>query len=207
MAQSLTLSWLSTRQPGSGAAEDMAGTVPGQVVMGIGGEMVKGFSTAIANARERPGEQLRESVLRNMPQVIENLGLTLLQVADAGWQSPASESVRWGWVPSSSMECKAVGFPVALAQPDDSREPEHVPGASELLTSRVNGQAGDQNQLGRSHAGPRPDAFDRDVVGRRLCGGKACGGGYPRPAGVRKLSAGCYIGQPVGRATCAWPGS
>lgn len=71
----------------------MAGTVPGQVVMGIGGEMVKRFSSAIAYARERPGEQVRKSVLRNMPQVIENLGLTLLEVADAGWQSPAPESV------------------------------------------------------------------------------------------------------------------
>jgi cell division protein FtsA len=57
------------------AAEDMAGTVPGQVVIGIGGEMVKGFSSSIAYPRERPEERVRESELRNMLQLVEKRAL------------------------------------------------------------------------------------------------------------------------------------
>ena len=57
------------------AAEDMAGTVPGQVVIGIGGEMVKGFSSSIAYPRERPVERVRESELRNMLQLVEKRAL------------------------------------------------------------------------------------------------------------------------------------
>src|SRR5215510_14873708 len=57
------------------AAEDMAGTVPGQVVMGIAGEMVKGFSSSIAYPRERPVERVRESELRNMLQLVEKRAL------------------------------------------------------------------------------------------------------------------------------------
>jgi len=57
------------------AAEDMAGTVPGQVVIGIAGEMVKGFSSSIAYPRERPVERVRESELRNMLQLVEKRAL------------------------------------------------------------------------------------------------------------------------------------
>ena len=57
------------------AAEDMAGTVPGQVVIGIAGEMVKGFSSSIAYPRERPEERVRESELRNMLQLVEKRAL------------------------------------------------------------------------------------------------------------------------------------
>ena len=57
------------------AAEDMAGTVPGQVVIGVAGEMVKGFSSSIAYPRERPEERVRESELRNMLQLVEKRAL------------------------------------------------------------------------------------------------------------------------------------
>ena len=57
------------------AAEDMAGTVPGQVVLGIAGELVKGFSSSIAYPRERPGDRVRESELRNMLQLVERRAL------------------------------------------------------------------------------------------------------------------------------------
>jgi len=57
------------------AAEDMAGTVPGQVVVGIAGEMVKGFSSSIAYPRERPEERIREAELRNMLQLVERRAL------------------------------------------------------------------------------------------------------------------------------------
>jgi len=57
------------------AAEDMAGTVPGQVVLGIAGELVKGFSSSIAYPRERPEERVRESELRNMLQLVERRAL------------------------------------------------------------------------------------------------------------------------------------
>jgi cell division protein FtsA len=57
------------------AAEDMAGTVPGQVVIGIAGELVKGFSSSIAYPRERPDERVREAELRNMLQLVEKRAL------------------------------------------------------------------------------------------------------------------------------------
>ena len=57
------------------AAEDMAGTVPGQVVIGIAGDMVKGFSSSIAYPRERPEDRVRESELRNMLQLVEKRAL------------------------------------------------------------------------------------------------------------------------------------
>jgi cell division protein FtsA len=57
------------------AAEDMAGTVPGQVVVGVAGEMVKGFSSSIAYPRERPSERVRDSELRNMLQLVEKRAL------------------------------------------------------------------------------------------------------------------------------------
>lgn len=57
------------------AAEDMAGTVPGQAVVGIAGELVKGFSSSIAYPREKPPERVRESELRNMLQLVERRAL------------------------------------------------------------------------------------------------------------------------------------
>ncbi|MDQ6792414.1 MAG: cell division protein FtsA [Candidatus Dormibacteraeota bacterium] len=57
------------------AAEDMAGTVPGQAVIGIAGELVKGFSSSIAYPRERPTVNVRESELRNMLQLVERRAL------------------------------------------------------------------------------------------------------------------------------------
>lgn len=57
------------------ASEDMAGTVPGQVVIGVAGEMVKGFSSSIAYPRERPEERVRDSELRNMLQLVEKRAL------------------------------------------------------------------------------------------------------------------------------------
>src|SRR2546430_17704221 len=57
------------------AAEDMAGTVPGQVVIGIAGDMVKGFSSSIAYPRERPEDRVRESELRNMLQLVDKRAL------------------------------------------------------------------------------------------------------------------------------------
>jgi cell division protein FtsA len=57
------------------AAEDMAGTVPGQAVIGVAGELVKGFSSSIAYPRERATERVRESELRNMLQLVERRAL------------------------------------------------------------------------------------------------------------------------------------
>ncbi len=57
------------------AAEDMAGTVPGQVVVGIAGELVKGFSSSIAYPREHPETKVREAELRNMLQLVEKRAL------------------------------------------------------------------------------------------------------------------------------------
>src|SRR5207244_13376275 len=61
------------------AAEDMAGTVPGQAVIGIAGELVKGFSSSIAYPRERPTVNVRESELKNMLQLVERRALRAAQ--------------------------------------------------------------------------------------------------------------------------------
>lgn len=57
------------------AAEDMAGVVPGQVVVGIGGELVKGFSSAIAYPRERPEVKVREAELKSLLQLVQKRAL------------------------------------------------------------------------------------------------------------------------------------
>lgn len=57
------------------AAEDMAGTVPGQVVVGVSGELVKGFSTSVAYPRDRPESKLRQSELKNLLQQVEKRAL------------------------------------------------------------------------------------------------------------------------------------
>lgn len=57
------------------AAEDMAGVVPGQVVVGVAGELVKGFSSSIAYPRERPEQKVRESELRHLLQLVEKRAL------------------------------------------------------------------------------------------------------------------------------------
>ncbi|HEX6548473.1 MAG TPA: cell division FtsA domain-containing protein [Candidatus Dormibacteraeota bacterium] len=57
------------------AAEDMAGVTPGQCVVGIAGELVKGFSSSIAYPREQPDRKVRESELRGMLQLVEKRAL------------------------------------------------------------------------------------------------------------------------------------
>jgi cell division protein FtsA len=57
------------------AAEDMAGTVPGQVVVGVAGELVKGFSSSIAYPRDRPESRIKSSELRNMLQLVQRRAL------------------------------------------------------------------------------------------------------------------------------------
>lgn len=57
------------------AAEDMAGVVPGQAVVGIAGELVKGFSSSISYPRQHPDSKVRESELRSMLQLVERRAL------------------------------------------------------------------------------------------------------------------------------------
>ncbi|HZU18308.1 MAG TPA: cell division FtsA domain-containing protein [Candidatus Dormibacteraeota bacterium] len=57
------------------AAEDMAGTVPGQAVVGIAGELVRGFSSSITYPREHPAERVREAELKGMLQLVERRAL------------------------------------------------------------------------------------------------------------------------------------
>ncbi|HEY4028046.1 MAG TPA: cell division FtsA domain-containing protein [Candidatus Dormibacteraeota bacterium] len=93
------------------AAEDMAGTVPGQVVIGIAGEMVKGFSSSIAYPRERPGDRVRESELRNMLQLVEKRALReaqhLLEL-----ERSYSEVGEVRLVHSAITQCRIDGYPV-----------------------------------------------------------------------------------------------
>jgi cell division protein FtsA len=57
------------------AAEDMAQVTPGQCVVGIAGELVKGFSSSIAYPREQPERKVREAELRGMLQLVEKRAL------------------------------------------------------------------------------------------------------------------------------------
>jgi cell division protein FtsA len=57
------------------AAEDMAAVTPGQCIVGIAGELVKGFSSSIAYPREQPERKVRESELRGMLQLVEKRAL------------------------------------------------------------------------------------------------------------------------------------
>src|SRR5262249_40021199 len=51
------------------AAEDMARTVPGQVVVGIAGELIKGFSSTIAYPRENSKSRVRSGEMSTMLQM------------------------------------------------------------------------------------------------------------------------------------------
>jgi cell division protein FtsA len=57
------------------AAEDMAAVTPGQCVVGIAGELVKGFSSSIAYPRDKPTTKVRESELKGMLQLVEKRAL------------------------------------------------------------------------------------------------------------------------------------
>jgi cell division ATPase FtsA len=57
------------------AAEDMAGVVPGQVVVGIGGDLVKGFASSIAYPREHPDAKVRDAELRSLLQLVQKRAL------------------------------------------------------------------------------------------------------------------------------------
>ncbi len=57
------------------AAEDMAKTVPGQVVVGIAGELIKGFSSTIAYPRENSKSRVRGSEMSTMLQMVQRRAL------------------------------------------------------------------------------------------------------------------------------------
>src|SRR5579871_1230394 len=57
------------------AAEDMAKTVPGQVVVGIAGELIKGFSSTIAYPRENSKSRVRSSEMSTMLQMVQRRAL------------------------------------------------------------------------------------------------------------------------------------
>ena len=57
------------------AAEDMAKTVPGQVVVGIAGELIKGFSSTIAYPRENSKARVRSSEISTMLQMVQRRAL------------------------------------------------------------------------------------------------------------------------------------
>jgi cell division protein FtsA len=57
------------------AAENMAGTVPGQVVVGVAGELVKGFSTVVSTPRTRPDLKIASGELKGLLQLVEKRAL------------------------------------------------------------------------------------------------------------------------------------
>jgi cell division protein FtsA len=93
------------------ASEDMAGVVPGQAVVGIAGDLVKGFSSAVSYPRERPDQRVRESELKNMLQMVERRALReaqhLLEMERAYGQMEAR------LVQSAITHVRMDGYPVA----------------------------------------------------------------------------------------------
>ena len=57
------------------AAEDMAKTVPGQVIVGIAGELIKGFSSTIAYPRENSKSRVRSAEMSTMLQMVQRRAL------------------------------------------------------------------------------------------------------------------------------------
>ncbi len=57
------------------AAENMARTVPGQVVVGIAGELIKGFSSTIAYPRASSKTRVRSGEIHNMLQMVQRRAL------------------------------------------------------------------------------------------------------------------------------------
>jgi cell division protein FtsA len=59
------------------AAEDMAGVnpPPGQAVVGVAGELVKGFASSAAYPREKPTTKIRESEIRSLLNLLQKRAL------------------------------------------------------------------------------------------------------------------------------------
>jgi cell division protein FtsA len=57
------------------SAEDMAGTVPGMVVVGVAGELVKGFCSSVSYPRQRADAKIKQQELRSMLQLVERRAL------------------------------------------------------------------------------------------------------------------------------------
>lgn len=93
------------------AAEDMAGVVPGQSLIGISGELVKGFSSAVSYPRERPEQRVRESELKNMLQTVERRALREAQNLLEMERSYGQIEARL--VQSAITQVRMDGYPVA----------------------------------------------------------------------------------------------
>ncbi|HVB78151.1 MAG TPA: cell division FtsA domain-containing protein [Candidatus Nitrosotalea sp.] len=93
------------------AAEDMAGTVPGQAVVGIAGELVKGFSSSVQAARERPDSKVDRNEMRNLLRLVEKRALReaqhLLEL-ERGYGELEARLVH-----SSITQVRMDGYPVA----------------------------------------------------------------------------------------------
>jgi cell division protein FtsA len=93
------------------AAEDMAGVVPGQSLIGISGELVKGFSSAVSYPRERPEQRVREAELRSMLQMVERRALREAQHLLEMERSYGQIEARL--VQSAITQVRIDGYPVA----------------------------------------------------------------------------------------------
>jgi cell division protein FtsA len=93
------------------ASEDMAGVVPGQAVVGIAGDLVKGFSSAVSYPRERPDQRVRESELKNMLQMVERRALREAQHLLEMERSYGQMEARL--VQSAITQVRMDGYPVA----------------------------------------------------------------------------------------------
>ncbi|HUZ89290.1 MAG TPA: cell division FtsA domain-containing protein [Candidatus Acidoferrales bacterium] len=93
------------------AAEDMAGTVPGQAIAGIAGELVKGFSSSVQSARERPDGKVDRGEMRELLKLVEKRALReaqhLLEL-DRGYGDLEARLVH-----SSITQVRMDGYPVS----------------------------------------------------------------------------------------------
>src|SRR5205807_10095739 len=92
-------------------SEDMAGVVPGQAVVGIAGELVKGFSSTVNYPRARPDQRVRESELKNMLQMVERRALREAQHLLEMERSYGQVEARL--VQSAITQVRMDGYPVA----------------------------------------------------------------------------------------------
>ena len=116
------------------ASEDMAGVVPGQAVVGIAGELVKGFSSAVNYPRARPDQRVRESELKNMLQMVERRALREAQHLLEMERSYGQMEPRL--VQSAITQVRMDGYPVANVASSVLASVRDLPGAAETVAMR-----------------------------------------------------------------------
>src|SRR3990172_8143506 len=97
-------------------AEEMAGFRPTQVVVGIAGELVKGFTTTHAQERKKPGQKITESELQRLIDGVQREALREAARSITWETGPPNVDVRLvhAAVTGASIDGYALTNPVAF---------------------------------------------------------------------------------------------